>query len=453
VATPAHEATTRHLGAAYPFAAEPGLGTPGVLVGRDLLGGLFTYDPFALYRRGLITNPNMLVVGQIGRGKSAFVKTYLWRQAVFGRRAWVLDPKGEYGPLARAMDVEPVALRPGGAVRLNPLDALAPDGLGPRGHDDDDHTVRRGAEVLASLASASLGRTLLPPERTALELAVAEASTGARRSGDYDRGRSPTLPSVVDELLDPSPDAARAVRTDVAGLAADGRHVALELRRLVEGDLRGMFDGPTSPGVDLHKRLGVLDLSAVYHSPALGVLMTCAAAWLQSGLGVGAPDTGGPAAGRNGVVVVVDEAWAILANLSAARWLQSSWKLSRAWGVANVAVVHRLSDLDAAGPAGSEQMHLAQGLLSDSETRVIYAQPHAEVQRAAGMLGLSSTEADLVPHLGRGVALWKVGTRSFLVQHRLSPLERPLVDTDAGMAGAVSAHQVPGGLDGAAGNR
>ena len=70
----------------------------------------------------MVTNPNMVVFGQIGRGKSSFVKSYLWRQAVFGRRAWVVDPKGEYGPLAQAWGVAPVALRPGGAVRLNPLD-------------------------------------------------------------------------------------------------------------------------------------------------------------------------------------------------------------------------------------------------------------------------------------------------------------------------------------------
>ena len=44
------------------------------------------YDPFALYRQGVVTNPNLVVVGQIGRGKSSFVKSYLWRQAVFGRQ-------------------------------------------------------------------------------------------------------------------------------------------------------------------------------------------------------------------------------------------------------------------------------------------------------------------------------------------------------------------------------
>jgi hypothetical protein len=426
---PAHEATTRHLGAVYPFLSEPGLGaggvTGGVLVGRDLLGETFAYDPFELYRRGLLTNPNMVVIGQIGRGKSAFVKTYLWRLAVFGRRAWVVDPKGEYGALARAWGIEPVSLRPGGSIRLNPLDAMPSKG---HGESERDEIQRRRCELLASLSEASLGRRLLPTERSALDVAVA-ASAGSTPSG-------PTLPVVVEALLRPDVDAARALGTDVTGLAADGRNIALELRRLVAGDLRGMFDGPTSPGIRLDAPLVVLDLSAVYHSAALGILMTCATAWLQQGLGGAAGATardGTAASPRHGVVVVVDEAWAILANLGVARWLQSSWKLSRARGVSNVAVLHRLSDLEATGAVGSEQVGLSRGLLSDSETRVVYAQPPGEIEQAATLLGLSSTEAEIVPHLRRGVALWKVGARSFLVEHRLSPLEAAIVNTDARM--------------------
>ena len=438
MAVPAHQATTRHLGAAYPFASEAGLGGRGILIGRDLLGGAFVYDPFELYRRGLLTNPNMVVFGQIGRGKSALVKTYLWRQAVFGRRAWVVDPKGEYATLARAWGIDPVALRPGSPIRLNPLEAPPPGDGPPGGGSGGDDVVRRRSELLASLAAASLGRTLTPTERTAVELATAAVSTdtGERgKRGDRRRPSAPTLPEVVEALLAPDPSSAEAVRTTPATLAADGRPVALELRRLVAGDLAGMFDGPTSPGIDLDGPLVVLDLSALYHSAALGVLMTCATAWFQAAVAQAAPTpAAGPAA--SGVVVVIDEAWAIQANLAVARWLRSSWKLSRAWGVANVAVLHRLSDLTAAGAAGSEQVGLAQGLLSDSETRVVYAQSPAEVDRAGELLGLSSTEAELVPHLQRGVALWKVGGRSFLVEHRLSPHEARLVDTDARMTGA-----------------
>jgi hypothetical protein len=132
-------------------------------------------------------------------------------------------------------------------------------------------------------------------------------------------------------------------------------------------------------------------------------------------------------------LLVVDEAWAILRSVAVARWLQSSWKLSRAWGIANMAVLHRVSDLAAAGSDGSEQSQLSQGLLADSETRVVYAQSPAQCEAAASLLGLSDTELELVPRLGRGVALWKVGSRAFLVQHRLSPEEAALVDTDARM--------------------
>ena len=425
---PAHVATSRHLCAAYPLVAEAGLGHDGVLIGRDVLGGSFVYDPFALYRSGAVTNPNMVVIGQIGRGKSSFVKSYLWRQAVFGRSAWVIDPKGEYGPLCEAWGVEPVALRPGGPVRLNPLDTgtFGTDRVdGPGGDGDgaagiDGPAVRR-TSLTASLAVSCLGRDLLPRERAAIDAALLAADAAAARASQ----RAPTLPQVVDALLDPGSEAAADLRTTRTELVEDGRDVALELRRLVHGDLRGMFDGPTTAGLRLDGPLVVLDLSAVYHSPALGILMACAAAWLQSAV---------EARHRNRILLVVDEAWAILGNLGVARWLQSSWKLSRAMGVANIAVLHRLSDLGSVGAAGSEQVGLAEGLLADSETRVVYAQSPGEVARTGELLGLTATEADLVSTLSRGTALWKVGRRSFLVEHRLARGEQWLVDTDRAMA-------------------
>ncbi len=416
---PAHVATTRHLCAAYPLVSEAGLGHEGVLIGRDVLGGSFVYDPFVLYRQGVVTNPNAVVIGQIGRGKSSFVKSYLWRQAVFGRHAWVVDPKGEYGPLARAWGVQPVALRPGGSVRLNPLDT--DEEVGGSGPLSGEGSRRRRVVLTSSLAVACLGRDLLPRERAAVDAALGEATHRAQQA----RMPAPTLPHVVEALLDPGFDASLAIRTSRAELLEDGRDVALELRRLVHGDLCGMFDGPTTPGLRLDGPLVVLDLSAVYHSPALGVLMACAAAWLQSAV---------RARHRNRIIVVVDEAWAILSNLGVARWLQTSWKLSRANGVANMAVLHRLSDLRSVGTEGSEQVSLAEGLLADSETRVVYAQSPGEVARTGELLGLTDTEAELVTQLRRGMALWKVGRRSFLVEHRLASGEEWLTDTDQAMA-------------------
>ncbi len=117
---------------------------------------------------------------------------------------------------------------------------------------------------------------------------------------------------MIEAMLEPTPEAAGAIRSDRATLLEDGRDVALELRRLVHGDLLGMFDDPTTAGLDLSGPLVVLDLSALYNSAALGVLMACATAWLQATL---ARQAAGDGPGGVHTVVVVDEAWAVLVKL------------------------------------------------------------------------------------------------------------------------------------------
>ncbi|MDA8264026.1 MAG: ATP-binding protein [Actinomycetota bacterium] len=430
---PAHEATTAQLGAAYPFVASRPLGVSRVFVGRDLAGGPFMHDPFALYASGALTNPNVAILGQIGRGKSALVKSYLYRQAAFGRQIAVLDPKGEYGGLAAALGVEPIVLSPSGGVRINPLDDA---GLAGGGTADVRH---RRLVLLGSLAEATLHRRLTPREHLALDLGLDHAAA---------RCSVPTLSAVVDAVLRPDPDAGLPIGVTTEVLVTDGRDVGLELRRLVGGDLAGMFDGETTPTVATKgqerapslasgstraqhdgPRALIVDLSQVYHSEALPALMVCAAAWLQSMTGLEETQT----------LLVVDEAWAVLSDVAVGRFLRSSWKLARARGVANIAVCHRASDLSASGAAGSEEARLAEGLLADSETVICYAQPASELEPLAGVLGCEVSDLAFLPRLPRGVALWRVGGQSYLVEHLLARHESVMVDTDARFRQSITA--------------
>ena len=408
---PGHNATTAHFQALYPFLAEGGLGAPGVYIGRDACGGAWVFDPWRAYEAGILPGPNMLVVGQLSRGKSAFLKTYIARQAIFGRQAWVLDPKGEFAPLAEFLGGTVIALVPGGEVRLNPISAR----MGREGQ----------LSLLRSVAAAALRRELTPEEDAGLRVALRVVSAA--------EPREPTLPEVVAALLHASAEMTAEVVMDAGDFATSTRQVALALQRLCEGDLRGMFDGPTSQGLDLDASFVALDLSAVQDSSALGILMTCAAAWLQGVV----LERKRAAEAREGdppkVILAVDEAWRISADLGVAEWLQRSFKLSRAHGVQNIIALHRLSDLGAAGAAGSREARIAEGLIADADTKVILAQPPDQIEGLRGLLGLSATEAELVPTLRRGEALWQVGRRSFLVQHRLSSIEHALVDTDARM--------------------
>ena len=194
---PAHEATTAQLGAVYPCVATRTLPADAVFVGRDVFGGLFAHDPFLLYAAGALTNPNMVVLGQIGRGKSAFVKSYLFRQAAFGRRVVVLDPKGEYGPFAQSLGAPTIALRPGGYLRLNPLDGLVDSGLAA--------ARLESLSLVSELAAACLGRALTPAEHTSVELALAPRR---RRVADRRFGRlcpgcsSPTGPLLAESVAE-----------------------------------------------------------------------------------------------------------------------------------------------------------------------------------------------------------------------------------------------------------
>jgi hypothetical protein len=119
-----HRGTTAHVSSAYPFQAETGLGHRGVYLGFNMLtgGGGFAYDPFEAYRQGLVTNPNMLIAGEPGMGKSACAKTFLYRSiGVFGRWAAIADPKGEYLPLADALVVEHALALVEGPAEAEPL--------------------------------------------------------------------------------------------------------------------------------------------------------------------------------------------------------------------------------------------------------------------------------------------------------------------------------------------
>jgi hypothetical protein len=92
-----------------------------------------------------------------------------------------------------------------------------------------------------------------------------------------------------------------------------------------------------------------------------------------------------------------------------------------------------LSDLDAVGEANSQARNLALGLLADCSTKIIYAQESGESVTTATALGLSTTEAQELPVLGRGEGLWRVHDRAFVVRHLCTPAELDLFDTDARM--------------------
>ena len=415
LALPRHRATTAHLCSAYPFAAELGLGVSGVYLGANLLtgGGGFAFDPFEAYAAGIITNPNMLIAGEPGVGKSATAKTFIHRSVgVFGRWVAIADPKGEYLPLAEALGLTVIKLHPGGVSRINPLDP------GPAAAADESERVRRQAEMLATLLGSVLRRDLSPVEDAVLGGAMQLLA----RSGVTE----PTLADVAALMVAPTTEMV-PTSTSAEDLARSIEAIPYALGKLLDRSLRGMFDGTTNVAIDWQGPGLVIDLSAVHHDPeALTLVLIATTAWLQNLMAT----PGGPRR-----LQVLDEAWALLGSERTSKYLQACWKLSRSYGVANVAIVHRLSDLRSQTDDGTSAAKVSMGLLADTQTRVLFRQSTDQVVEAGAMLGLTSTEAQLLPRLVKGRALWKVAGRSAVVAHTIGAHERAFCDTDAAMVG------------------
>lgn len=407
---PAHQDTSTALGGGYPFLAEGGLGAEGVYVGADMFSGAaFCFDPWVLYGRGMLTAPNMVLAGIVGSGKSALAKSLATRSIAFGRRVYVpSDPKGEWAPVARRVGGVAIELGHGLATRLNPLD----EGYRPSTATDEQWAVQvaaRRRDLIGALSETVLARALTPVEHTAIDVALRSVVATAS---------VPVLPSVVDRLLAPD-------RTEEPRLAEDGRMVAHALRRLVAGDLQGLFDGPSTVRFDPTAPMVCLDQSRVAENEALlSVLMTCASAWMESALA----DPGGGTRW-----VIYDEAWRLMAHPALLRRMDAQWRLARHFGIANLLVFHKLSDLDTVGDAGTATRALASSLLANAEVRVIYRQESDQLGATSAALGLTGTERALLPTLGVGQGLWRIKEHSFAVTHTLGPAELSVFDTSQRM--------------------
>ena len=405
-----HRSTMANLRSVYPFHADAGLGHRGPYMGVSVSGGMgaFHFDPFELYGT-VLTNPNVIVMGEVGSGKSSTVKAFLARSvAVYGDRRFVavLDPKGEYTPIAETLGVPVVKLHPGGAARLNPME--------PRPGDDPADGLARQS-LAAALVTAVLARPLDPTEDALLGWAIQTLAA---------TGRAFTLVDVVAAVQHPADDLVALAQATPLELARAAAPVVFALDKLIHRALRGMFDGPTTVGIDWAAGRGiVIDLSAVYGDrDALPLVMMAATHWLGAVL---------QRAGDRRVIQVIDEAWA--AVLHGARHFQSSLKLARTYGVSTWLICHRPSDLTAQADDGTADAKIAAGLLADIQTRVLLRQPTDQLATAAQLFALSERETTLVGQLVRGRALWRLQHHGAVVHNVLSARERRLFDTDAAM--------------------
>lgn len=429
-----YQAATSEIGGLFPLLAANGVPAVGARIGYDTLsGGAFYTHPVEWVLRGLATNPNLVVFGEPGRGKSSTVVAFLLRMMLFGVKTLISgDVKGEYSPLLRALGVTPVVLGRGSPARLNALD------LGPlrsrwegwpvaRQRVELEGVVARWVKLLAALAEAQGYRPTVTDE--AVLATVLRRLVGI--ADGYTRPVPVTIPDVQRHLAAPDEELWTSTRfADRRQFLDTLRPITDALGNLVSGALSGLFDEQTNVTLDWDAPAQSMDLSRLrtHGEQAVAVALTCLGSW--SSLVTDLQEDGDLR------IVVRDEVWRQMRlGLRAVQAVDSDLRLSRAERKIQVLVLHKPSDALSVGAAGSQEAAIAKDLLALCSTRILFGQSTRVADDLAEDLALSEREQDATTGWAMerpGRALWKVeNTPGYKVQTVLSRTEKRLFDTNA----------------------
>jgi type IV secretory pathway VirB4 component len=374
---------TSALATTFPFASTEIEMSGGIFLGRNADSGSLIFS-----NRFARENHNEVILAQSGAGKSYLAKLTVLRSLFQGIDVLVVDPENEYGRLADAVGGAVINLGPSGDA-VNPLDL--------RGSGSND-ALTEAALFCHTVCSTLLGATN-PDERAALDRAVLAAYENRGITADPQTHRRP--PPLLSDVL-----------TQLDG-SSEASSLQRRLTPFVSGSYRGLFDRATTARPDGH--LVVFSLRDLPDEPqelrAAGTLAALDAIWRRVRSGERRPR-----------IVVVDEAWLLLGEQSAARFLARLAKSARKHWCGLITVTQDVSDVLSSD--------LGQTVLANSATKVLLRQsPHA-IAELARAFALSAGESSYLRTCHQGHSLYCAGTERAALEVVASPEEHVLVTSD-----------------------
>ncbi|WP_092327183.1 VirB4-like conjugal transfer ATPase, CD1110 family [Butyrivibrio sp. YAB3001] len=316
--------------------------------------------------RKMLKNPNGLILGTPGSGKSFSAKREIANAfLVTDDDIIISDPEAEYRPLVEHFGGQVIKISPTSDQYINPMDINM-------NYSDDDNPIMLKADFILSLCELIVGGKdgLLPVEKTVIDRCIHQIYL--RYFEDPRPENMPLLEDLYNELL----------KQD----EAEAKHVATALEIYVSGSLN-VFNHRTN--VDIKNRIVCYDIKDLGKQlKKIGMLIVQDQVWGRV--------SSNRESGKS-TRYYLDEMHLLLKEDQTAAYTVEIWKRFRKWGGIPTGLTQNVKDLLA-----SKEV---ENIFENSDFVYMLNQAVGDRQILAKQLNISPHQLSYVTHSGEGEGL------------------------------------------------
>ena len=321
--------------------------------------------------RKLLKNPNGLILGTPGSGKSFSAKREIANVfMVTSDDILICDPEAEYGPLVERLHGQVIRISPTSPNYINPMDLNL-------NYSDDENPLSLKSDFILSLCELIVGgkEGLQPVEKTVIDRCVRLVYRDYL--ADPVPEKMPILKDLYNELLKQE--------------EKEAHYIATALEIYVSGSLN-VFNHRTN--VDIHSRIVSYDIKELGKQlKKIGMLIVQDQVWNRVTVNREA---------RKSTRYYIDEMHLLLKEEQTAAYSVEIWKRFRKWGGIPTGITQNVKDL-----LSSREV---ENIFENSDYIYMLNQASGDRQILAKHLNISPHQLSYVTHSGEGEGLLFYGS-------------------------------------------
>jgi len=374
---------TGPLSSCFPFISFDLSSTDGILYGINRHNNsLILFDRFSL------ENPNEVVFGKAGSGKSYAIKLEVLRSLMQGVDVIVIDPEHEYEFLSEAVGGSYFKMSLTSPNHINPFDLPA-----PREDERPEDVLRSNIINLVSLLRIMLGG-LTPEEDAIIDQALTETYAAKDITPQSDFSKiSPPLMQDLEDVLE-----------SMAGAESLARRV----RKFTKGTFSSFFNQPSN--VSMENKLvcfGIRDLEENLRPMAMFIALRYVWNTIRAKL--------------KKRILIVDEAWWLMRTEDGASFLFGASKRGRKYWLGITTITQDVNDF--------MKSEYGQPIIANSSLQILMKQSPATIDVVQKTFQLTEEEKYLLIEAAVGEGLFFAGQKHVAIKIVASYGEDQLITT------------------------